>query len=183
MDVTVFCCRKGVLTGDYIEHLASKDVNAELVAPKTFNATTTSSVAFSPEGKTGAQLVKSSSREDIKLKYGKYGRTEPLGDGSGGCFATLTQLAYTQPPLPEALASTSGGPTKAQEDRKINEFIWSGSNSGDSRVPRSVEAKKMARERRQKLAAEAQRNPYITTEKVTNDQGIFVKELIAEIYI
>jgi hypothetical protein len=138
-------------------------VNAETEAPKAFNAPTTSSAAFSQvEAKTGAQLLKTSSREDIKLKYGKYGKTEPLGDGSGGCFATLTQLAYG--PLSDASASSDH--SGAHEERKINEFIWSGSNLGDSRVPRSVEAHKMAGERRQKLAVEAQRNPYLTTEKV-----------------
>lgn len=139
------------------------DVNKETEASKTFNATTTSSTAFSASGKTGAQLLEASSREDIKLKYGKYGKVEPLGDGSGGCFATLTQLAYSQPP--EASVSSNDG-TGARENRKINELIWSGSNVGDSRIPRSVEAQKMAGERRQKLAAEAKRSPYLTTEKV-----------------
>jgi hypothetical protein len=97
------------------------------------------------------------------LKYGKYGKTEPLGNGSGGYFATLAQLAYAHP----SFEPNSGGDlAAAQEDRKINEFIWSGSNAKDSKVPLSVESQKMAGERRQKFAAEAQRNPYLTTEKV-----------------
>jgi hypothetical protein len=99
------------------------------------------------------------------LKYGKYGKTEPLGDGSGGYFATLAQLAYGHPSS-EPSSSSGGGDLAAQEDRKINEFIWSGSNAKDSKVPISVESQKMAGERRQKFAAEAQRNPYLTTEKV-----------------
>lgn len=138
-------------------------MGTETEVPKTFNASTTSSEAFSPSGKTGAQLLKASSREDIKLKYGKYGKVEPLGDGSGGCFATLAQLAYSQPP--EASASSGDG-TRAREDRKINELVWSGSNVEDRKVPRNVIAQKLAGERRQKLAAEANRNPYLTTEKV-----------------
>jgi hypothetical protein len=164
LNFSVSCCRKGVLTGEYVEHLASMGAGTETEVPKTFNATTTSSEAFSPSGKTGAQLLKASSREDIKLKYGKYGKVEPLGDGSGGCFATLTQLAYSQPPMASA---SSGDGTRACEDRKINEFIWSGSNVGDSKVPKSVKAQKMAGERRQKLATEAKRNPYLTTEKAS----------------
>lgn len=140
-------------------------MNSEKEAPKTFNATTTSAAAFSPEGKTGPQLLETASREDIRLKFGKYGKTEPFGDGSGGYFATLAQLAYAQP-SPFEPSVSSGRSRGAAEDRKINEFIWSGSNIGDSDVPRNVEKQRLAVERRQKLAAEAERNPYLTMEKV-----------------
>ena len=158
-----------------MEDLASK---ATTNISKSFSGTSTAAAAFSAEGKTGAPLVAASTRDDIRLKYGKYGKTESLGDGSGGCFATMSQLAYTSPVEITAVLDSRRSSQKlcgadmqsiqigGAKPLKTSDCIWTGSNSGDRKVPKTVLANRLAEERRQKLAEEASTDKFTTAEKV-----------------
>lgn len=154
--------RKGVLVGDYVEDLASKaDINSRELS-KSFTGTSTAKLDYNAVGKTGAELLAASTRDDIRLKYGKYGKTESLGNGFGGCFATMSQLAYTSP----VSTHNQEGAPEAHQPLKTSDFIWTGSNIGDSKVPRTVLANRLAEERRQRLEEESSRNLFASTEKV-----------------
>jgi hypothetical protein len=47
-----------------------------------------------PPGKSGAALAAGARRQDIVLKYCKYGRSQVMPDDKTAYFASSTQLAY-----------------------------------------------------------------------------------------
>jgi hypothetical protein len=129
-----------------------------------FQSTTSSLEAYSPHGRTGAQLVDAATRVDIALKYGKYGKTEPLGDPSrDGFFASTAQLAFGH------AASKDGG---VVEDgcsnpacHRVQDILWTGKNMLDAKVPKNAPGKRLIEERNARLAREQVVDPFKTMEK------------------
>lgn len=153
--------RKGVLLGNFVEDLAVEaDPHGKT---DNFENVTTNREAFRATGKTGHALMEVSTREDVRLKYGKYGKSYPLGDDSGGCFfATTCQLTLVPP--------TGGrGDQEVGENtivRKVQECLWSGNKLIDCNVPKSIKLRGLAEARQRKLADAVAKDTYLTIEKV-----------------
>ncbi|KAL4442720.1 hypothetical protein ABPG77_006714 [Micractinium sp. CCAP 211/92] len=90
--------RPGVLDGNFAEDLLASDAHGRpgfvLDRGGAFDGTSTAQATFTPEGKSGAELAAAARREDIVLKYVKYGAT-----GRGG--PKLGQLRAAEGALPK----------------------------------------------------------------------------------
>ena len=122
--------------------------------------------------KNGAELLKNAFREDLRLKYSVYGRSQASinGGNKDGFYATTSQLAFmaghpNAANAPNASCASNGA---VQKPRKVQDFLWTGSKKIDTHVPRTIEVSRRKREEREKRLAkeEAERSkPFVTTER------------------
>ncbi|PRW60959.1 flagellar associated [Chlorella sorokiniana] len=161
--------RKGVCAGNYAEEILAADVHGRpgflLDKGGSFAASTTSREAFTADGKTGEALAASARRDDIFLKYCKYGRSQVMGEDRAGFWASTTQLAYGG--AVTAPSSAGGHEGGAPSPSRVQDCLWGGDKAHNRRVPVAVHAYSASSERARQLAAEAAASPYRTVEQDT----------------
>lgn len=157
--------RKGVRLGNYVEDLGNETYEP-VRSDSSFATKTTSKEAFCDAGKTGTDLLAISQRGDVLLKYGKYGTTHNpyfgSGNKEGGFFATTFQLLFGA----EASSQPLPGSCHRPLPRTVQQCLWTGSKSVDSKVPRTIGVQQAAEAREERLRKEAARSMYLTVEKV-----------------
>ncbi|KAL4424245.1 hypothetical protein ABPG75_001546 [Micractinium tetrahymenae] len=162
--------RPGVLDGNFAEDLLAADAKGRpgfvLDRGGAFAATTTTQATFTAQGKSGAELAAAARREDIALKYVKYGKSSVLPDDKTGFWASTTQLAYDGTGhAPAAAAPAAGGDRPASCPTKVQDCLWGASKFENRKVPVSAQAYSLSTQRRQQLEAEQAASPYRTVEK------------------
>ena len=135
---------------------------------------TTAQAAYKPAAQE--KVDHSTRRQDIILKYGKYGTSQVARGEDGGCFATTAQCSFPSRPAaanPEPGSAAAALPPKgdppAPSLSKIQQCLWSGSKFVDSQVPRTLGECQAAAAREAKLKQEAAKSAYTTVEKVSGN--------------
>lgn len=155
--------RKGVKIGNYIEDLAASSTpisSSNCPQNNPYKSTTQASFTPPPPSKPATTAL----REDLRLKYIKYGKSQPLGhqEPTESSFATMTHLSFG---AKENNTHRQEQAKAASKPVKIQDWIWSGSNSANSKVPKVVENQGKAEERARKLLTDGNRSVYVPLEK------------------
>lgn len=162
--------RPGVLDGNFAEELLASDAKGRpgfvLDRGGAFDGTSTAKATFTAQGKSGPELAAAARREDIALKYVKYGKSTVLPDDKTGFWASTTQLAYEGAGRAQAASAPAADCERpASCPTRVQDCLWGASKFENRKVPVSAHAYSLSAQRRRQLEAEQAASPYSTVEK------------------